>query len=75
MNQFPRRFNILAAVVIAFSLIGGLPATGGAVARRNGNGLSTNQSHDLTSAAAAGCQWTYYPISGGQLQPEQSLLE
>src|ERR1019366_4265392 len=22
----------------------------------------------------ASCQWTYYPISGGQLQPEQALF-
>ncbi len=26
------------------------------------------------SLGAAGCQWTYYPISGGQLQPEQPLF-
>jgi hypothetical protein len=25
------------------------------------------------SAAASGCQWTYYPIQGGKLQPEQLL--
>ena len=25
------------------------------------------------AASAAGCQWTYYPISGGQLQPTQAL--
>ena len=26
------------------------------------------------SLGATGCQWTYYPISGGQLQPEQTLF-
>ena len=26
-----------------------------------------------SSAGAAGCQWTYYPISGGKLQPAQPL--
>ena len=26
------------------------------------------------SLGAAGCQWTYYPISGGKLQPEQLLF-
>jgi hypothetical protein len=25
-------------------------------------------------AATSGCQWTYYPISGGKLQPEQLLF-
>jgi len=26
-----------------------------------------------SAAAASGCQWTYYPVSGGKLQPEQLL--
>ncbi|HTP10709.1 MAG TPA: VCBS repeat-containing protein [Anaerolineae bacterium] len=26
------------------------------------------------TVTATGCQWTYYPISGGQLQPEQPLF-
>jgi len=29
----------------------------------------------LQPPAAAGCQWTYYPISGGKLQPEQLLYD
>ena len=75
MTLFPRRFNILAAVVIVFSLIGGLPSTGSAVASRNRESLSAlNRSQGLAPVAAAGCQWTYYPISGGQLQPEQPLF-
>jgi hypothetical protein len=67
MTQFARRFNVLAAAVMLFSLIGGLPATD-----RAGRVILTDtQPHSLN---AASCQWTYYPISGGQLQPEQSLF-
>jgi len=27
-----------------------------------------------SSAAVTGCQWTYYPITAGKLQPEQPLF-
>ena len=35
------------------------------------DGFPQSQAQGVT---AAGCQWTYYPISGGQLQPEQPLF-
>ena len=33
----------------------------------------TRPALQTSPAGAAGCQWTYYPISGGQLHPEQLL--
>ena len=41
---------------------------------RNINQVVLSKYQNVSASAATGCQWTYYPISGGKLQPEQFLF-
>ena len=57
----------LARCVFAFSLLFGLSPM-------DSQARMVAPESQAQGVAAAGCQWTYYPISGGQLQPEQPLF-
>ena len=68
-----RQFVILLTIIFATQPTAAIAAQ--SVTRAPGSILpGSAASVQNSTAAASGCQWTYYPISGGKLQPEQLLF-
>ncbi len=65
----------LLAVSLIFALLPTLKISAQPVLSPLGNKSQSTLTEPQPQAAdAAGCQWTYYPVSGGKLQPEQPLF-